>query len=393
MQIGGLLGPGVLLLPGLAAARAGTASILAWAGLLVVSALLATVFAALGVAYPSEAGVGGYTERGLGARAGVVVGWCFLAGIVTGGPIVCIIGGNYLAELLDLGRGGAAATAAALLAFVVALTFGGLRLSANVQLGLIGVLVAVVAVAVGVSAGHSHAGHWTPFLPDGWTSVGSAASVLMLSFAGWEAIASLTPRFEHPASQLPRVIAIAFVLTSVIYLALAVVIIGALGDEADPQVPLERLLHLGLGAAASPIAAAAALLLTLANTNAYLTGAGGLARALRPNPTVVGARRHDRLPSWLLLAIAVAGVVMIGLDAIGARSTAALVTVPTTFFLFVYLGCTTSAVRLLTGPLRLAAGIAATAVVVVLCFSGYALVLPLLLATLVLAIPRPRSAP
>ena len=36
---------------------------------------------------------------------------------------------------------------------------------------------------------------------------------LMLSFAGWEAVAPLTTRFADPARQLPRVVAIALAVT------------------------------------------------------------------------------------------------------------------------------------------------------------------------------------
>jgi amino acid efflux transporter len=387
LQVGALMGPGLLLLPGLAAAKAGPASVLAWAGLLIVSALLAIVFAALGVRYPSQAGVGSYVERGFGARCGRAVSWWFLAGIVTGGPIVCIIGADYVAALLHLGSTPAAAIAAGLLAGVVALTFGGLRISAGVQLGLVGLLVVLVGVAIGIGVGHRSASHWTPFTPHGWASVGSAASLLMLSFAGWEAIASLTPRFAEPRIQLPRVIAVAFALSSALYLALAVVLIAALGGAANTTAPLEALLHLGIGPVAPPTAAVAAVLLTLANTNAYLTGAAGLARAL--SPTTDGHWRHrDRLPTWLVVVVAAAGTLMIGLDAAGALSISALVTVPTTFFLAVYLGCTAAAIRLLVGPTRIAAAAATAAVIAVLCFSGWALLLPPAVAVLAAATDR-----
>src|ERR1700722_6240467 len=69
LYIGALLGPGLLLLPGLAAAEAGPASVLAWAGLLVLSGLFAVVFGALGRGFPSAGGVIGYVRAGLGARA------------------------------------------------------------------------------------------------------------------------------------------------------------------------------------------------------------------------------------------------------------------------------------------------------------------------------------
>jgi hypothetical protein len=48
LYIGAILGPGLLLLPGLAAAEAGPASIIAWIALLGLSGLFAAVFSALG---------------------------------------------------------------------------------------------------------------------------------------------------------------------------------------------------------------------------------------------------------------------------------------------------------------------------------------------------------
>ncbi len=66
LYIGALLGPGLLLLPGLAAEQAGPASILAWLGLLALSAIFAAVFTALGRAVPGTAGAAGYAAAGFG---------------------------------------------------------------------------------------------------------------------------------------------------------------------------------------------------------------------------------------------------------------------------------------------------------------------------------------
>src|SRR6266496_348847 len=99
LYTGALLGPGLLLLPGLAAAQAGPASILAWLALLGLSGLFAAVFSALGRRYPSAGGVMGYVTAGLGPRAGLATGWMFLAGVVCGAPIVCLIGASYVTGL------------------------------------------------------------------------------------------------------------------------------------------------------------------------------------------------------------------------------------------------------------------------------------------------------
>ena len=290
LYVGALLGPGLLLLPGLAARAAGPASILAWAGLLVVSALLAVVFATLGRAHPDARGVAGYTAAGLGPAAGRVVSWCFLAGVVGGAPVVCLIGASYVTGLTGGGLLARCMVGAALLLVALALTLGGVRASSTAQLVLVTLLIVIIAVAVAGSAPAARAGNWTPFAPHGWGAIGRAAAVLMLSFAGWEAVAPLTARFRDPGRQLPRVIGAAFGVTAVLYLSLAVTTIAVLGPAAATDVPLADLLVRAAGETGRVAAAVAAVVLTLGAVNAYLSGAAALARQLAGG----AARRASR---------------------------------------------------------------------------------------------------
>ena len=295
LYIGALLGPGVLLLPGLAASIAGPAAILAWAGLLGVSALFAVVFTALGTRYPGEGGVSAYTTAGLGPRAGHAAGWCFLLGVVTGAPVVCLIGGSYVASLAGGGPAVATAVAAGLLLAVLGLSLAGMRASTAVQMVLVILLVAVVVAAVAGSAPSAQLANFRPFAPHGWAAVGKAAAVIMLSFVGWEAVAPLTARFGNARRRLPRVVAIAFGTTAALYLVLATAIAAVLGP-AGGSVPLADLLAVAMGPAGRAVAAAAAVLLTLGTTNAYLSGAAVMARSLtaRPEQDGDGAARRRR---------------------------------------------------------------------------------------------------
>ena len=258
LYIGAILGPGLLLLPGLAAAEAGPASILAWIALLGLSGLFAAVFSALGRHNPSAGGVIGYVAAGLGPRAGRAIGWMFLAGVVGGAPIVCLIGAGYVTELTGGGQLARAAVAAVLLLTVLGLAAGGLRASATAQLVLVSLLIGVVVVAVTGSAPAARAANWTPFAPHGWLSIGSAAATLMFSFAGWEAVAPLTTRFADPCRQLPRAVAIALAVTTALYLGLAIATISVLGPQAATDVPLAGLLSHAIGAAGPAVAAVAA---------------------------------------------------------------------------------------------------------------------------------------
>ncbi len=377
LYVGALLGPGLLLLPGLAARAAGPASILAWAGLLVVSALLAVVFATLGRAHPDARGVAGYTAAGLGPAAGRVVSWCFLAGVVGGAPVVCLIGASYVTGVTGGGLLARCLAGAALLLVALALTLGGMRASSTAQLILVTLLIVIIAVAVAGSAPAARAANWTPFAPRGWGAIGRAAAVLMLSFAGWEAVAPLTARFRDPGRQLPRVIGAAFGVTAVLYLALAVTTIAVLGPAAATDVPLADLLVRAAGETGRVAAAVAAVVLTLGAVNAYLSGAAALARPLAggaggtAGPDEV---RRGRAGTWpFLAASALAGLVVIGLYAAGLVGTTQLIGLPTTLFLVVYLGCTVSAARTLRGWTRGAAVVSAVAVLVVLAFCGWPL--------------------
>jgi amino acid efflux transporter len=384
LYIGALLGPGLLLLPGLAAAEAGPASVLAWAGLLILSGLFAIVFGSLGRAFPSAGGVIGYVRAGFGTRASAVAGWSFLAGVVAGAPVVCLIGAGYVTELTGGGRLTRALVATLLLLAVMALAAGGLRASATAQLLLVGLLLAVVVLAVAGSTGSARASNWTTFAPHGWPAVGHAASTLMLSFVGWEAVAPLTTRFADPGRQLPRVIGTALAVTSVLYLGLAIATVSVLGTAAGISAPLAALLRDAVGPAGTVAASVAAVVLTLGAVNAYVTGAAEMAAELTRRGDVPTGPVTRPAPRFLA-AIGASGLAVISLYGLGLVSPAALVAVPTTLFLVVYLGCMTSAARVLRGPARLAAAPAAVIVAVVLAFCGWALLGAVVVAVAVLA--------
>ena len=367
LYVGALLGPSLLLLPGLAARIAGPASLLAWVALLGLSGLLAWVFMVLGRTMPDVDGAVGYARAGIGPVAARVVGWCFLAGVALGAPVVCLIGAAYVADLTGGGPTATVALAAVLLTVVVAMTTAGRAVGGGVQLALVAVLAVLVTVAVVGAAPQARAEHWTPFAPHGWWSIGRAAAVLMLSFVGWEAISPLIARLRDPARQLPRIIGVAFGVTVLIYLGLAVVTVGVLGERAGTGVPLAELLDVALGGVGRYLAAGAAVALTLAATNAYLSGAAELAGRLRATARPVG---RDRRLQPVLAGI---GLVVLAAVGTGLVSLDALVAVPTAMFVTVYAVCTAAAVRLTAGATRVTAAVACVVVVVILGFAGWAL--------------------
>ena len=134
-------------------------------------------------------------------------------------------------------------------------------------------LGALLLVAVVTALPHSRAEHWTPFAPHGWLAIGTAASLLMFSFIGWEAVSHLAGELRDPASQLPRAIVAALAVVIVLYLGLAAATVGVLGTSAPSRRPARRPDGRGPRRAGRTVTAALAVLLTMGTMNAYVAAA------------------------------------------------------------------------------------------------------------------------
>jgi amino acid efflux transporter len=371
LYVGAVLGPGVLLLPALAAQAAGPASGLAWVGLLAVSLALAATFAALGVRLPVAGGAAAYVQAAFGRLPAAATGWCFLAGVVTGAPPVAV------------------ATGAAMMVAVLGANARGLRVTATMQLGLAAALAALLLVAVVGALPSARASNWTPFAPHGWLAIGTAANLLMLSFVGWEAVAHLAGDFADPARELPRAMLAAFAVVTVLYLGLAVTTVAVLGGASGSNVPLADLMQRGLGAPGRAATAAVAVLLTTGAMNAYVAGAGRLAGALADD----GA-----MPCWMarragpLAVFGITGATLLALLAAGLADVEPLIRASSSCFVAVYVAATAAGTRLLAGRLRAAAALSLALVAAVLAFSGPYLAAPAAAALLAAAFASSRRA-
>jgi amino acid efflux transporter len=388
LYIGALVGPGLLLVPSLAAKAAGPASIVAWAALLLLSAPLAITFAALGTRHPVAGGVSAYVREGFGETAAAVTGAWFMTAVVFGGPAVALIGGYYVADLTGSGTGVAVVVGLTMYAVVLAANASGLRLSSGFQLALSAVLVAVVAVAVAVALPTRATDNWTPFAPHGWWAVGTAANILIWLFIGWEAMAQLAGEFRDPSRDLPRAMALAFAVITVLYAGLAVATIVTAATR-DSRVPLADLIAVGFGHVGRDATAVLAVALTMGTMNVYTGAAAKLAAALaaeRALPAWLAGDAHRSIPRRPLLALGTTAAVLLAGLAAGISSTSDLIRATSACFIVVYVFALASAARMLTGRLRVAAIVALAPICVVAVFSEWFLIVPGVAAAVVLAI-------
>jgi amino acid efflux transporter len=317
LYIAAVLGTGILVLPALAATRAGPASILAVLAVLLLSIPLAGTFAALAARYPDAGGVATFVRLALGRTAARMAGYWFFFGVCVGTPVVAVLGSSYVVAIFGGSRWVVVVVAVLLLIPPFVSNAYGVRVSGGVQLLLTGALVAIVVGVVVIASPAGRAANFTPFLPHGWGGVGAAISLFVWAFAGWEAMTHIAGEFRNPRRTIPLATAIAVAAVGISYLALQIVTVAVLGPTAgDSPVPL-----LDLVAATAPgigpvFVAVIAAVVALGVLNAYVGAFAKLGASLG---------RDGDLPRWLARGAESGGIPRRSLLVVGLLATVYLI--------------------------------------------------------------------
>jgi amino acid efflux transporter len=284
LYIAAVLGTGLLVLPGLAAEVAGPASIVSVLAVLILSVPLAGTFAVLAARYPDPGGVASYVRKALGDTAARMAGYWFMFGVCAGTPVVAVLGGEYVVAVAGIDHAMVPVIAAAIFVPPFLVNVFGVRVAGWIQFVLTALLLAVVVGVVALAAPAVEPHNFAPFLPHGWGGVGTAISLFVWAFAGWEVGTHISGEFRDPRRAIPLATAIALVVTGACYLVLQIITVGALGGAAgEGQVPLLDLARLGspgFGAAAVGVIAA---IVALGVMNAYLAAFAKLGASLASN--------------------------------------------------------------------------------------------------------------
>ncbi len=281
LYIASVLGTGILVLPGLTAQVAGPASVLAVFLVFVLSIPLAGTFAALAARYPDPGGVASYVRRSMGNTWARVAGYLFYFGVAAGAPIVSTMGAEYVVAIAGIDRSLLLPITIALYLIPFTLNMFGVKVAGGVQLGLSALLVIVVVGVVAYGAPAVEPAHFSPFMKHGWLGVGTAISLFVWAFAGWEVGTHIAAEFKNPRRTIPLATGIALVIVGVAYLALQWATIGVLGERAgEGNVPLLTLVNETAPQAGAVIIASIAAIVSLGVLNAYLAAFGKLGASL-----------------------------------------------------------------------------------------------------------------
>jgi len=273
LYVSSLLGSGIFIIPGLAARIAGPASILSWIILSVASYPFAYTFAKLSARRPESGGIYVFAREGLGVGASAATAWLFLAWAVLGAPAATVAAASYLTFVLPLSRLHVFLVAAGILIAAFVVNYLGIRFTGRVQLATVAAILAALTIAVVASVPRVSPANYTPFLPGGVTSIGTAAALIVWSYLGYENTSNVAEEFKDPERDFHRSVVISVFLISGLYLAIAIVTVGTgaytVGGGATPFAVM---MSSAFGTYGGAIVAFLAIFVTFGTVNAYVAG-------------------------------------------------------------------------------------------------------------------------
>lgn len=252
LGLGSMVGTGVFVSIGIAAGVAGPGVIPAILMAAAVATCNALSSAQLAASHPVSGGTYEYGYRYLNPGLGFTAGWTFLCAKTASAATAALGSAGYLLALLGRPPDSLPLLAAGTVALFTVLVLGGIRRSARANTMIVSVTLLALGgfVLTGLpTAVAGAADNLLPFFPAGqadtFRSVFHASALMFVAFTGYARIATLGEEVIEPRRTIPRAILITLAVTTLLYVAVAVVAIGSVGAErfatgpGGPVTPLE----------------------------------------------------------------------------------------------------------------------------------------------------------
>lgn len=238
LGLGSIVGTGIFVSLGTAAGVAGPSVVAGVALAAVVATLNGLSSAQLAASHPVSGGTYEYGYRYVSPSAGFLAGWMFVCAKSASAATAALGFAGY--TLTALGAGGAAARVAlgvAVVAALTALVAGGIERSSRANAAIVS--VTLLALGAFVAGGLPQAlreapSHLRPFFggEDGAGSFLHGAALLFVAFTGYGRVATLGEEIRDPERNIPRAVGITLLVSMLLYLAVALVAVAAVGAEA-----------------------------------------------------------------------------------------------------------------------------------------------------------------
>jgi len=245
--LGTMIGAGIFVLPSIAAAQAGPASMVSFFVGGMISLLAALSLSELATGMPKAGGSYYYVNRALGPFFGSIVGWGMWAGLTFASAFYMIGFGQYLlpglgqyvGALAGWGETGITVAALVMAALLTGVNYYGVKETGALQNVIVLTLVGLIVAFLGL--GFLSGPTIGTFLPaEGWPAVAATVGTVYVTFIGFEVIATSAEEIKNPSRNLPLAMIAAVLTPTLMYVGVMFVSTGTLEIDAlaNSQIPV-----------------------------------------------------------------------------------------------------------------------------------------------------------
>jgi APA family basic amino acid/polyamine antiporter len=243
LGIGAIIGTGIFVLTGIAAAnQAGPAIVVSYMVAGLACAFAALCYAEFASMLPVAGSAYTYAYATLGEVFAWMIGWDLILEYAVGSMTVAIGWSGYFQRILA-GFGIAlpawmtAAPAAApgslinlpamiIVLLIMVLLIIGIRESARFNAAMVTIKIAAVLFFLVAGVWYVEPANWTPFMPYAWSGVMTGAAVVFFAYIGFDAVSTTAEEAKNPTRDLPIGIIASLVICTVLYVAVSAVLTG-----------------------------------------------------------------------------------------------------------------------------------------------------------------------
>ncbi len=233
ISIGGMLGSGIFVLPGIAAAKTGSSIWIAYllAAVCILPAALSK--SELATSMPSSGGTYVYIERTFGPVFGTIAGIGLWLSLLLKSSFALVGFGAYLTVLVSVDEGFTKYAALFFLLVILCLNIFGIKKVGKVQIVIVTISLISLAAVLVFGIPNVNKEYLDPLFSNGNVGLASTVAFVYISYAGVTKIAAIAGEIKNPSVNLPRAMMLSLVIMSLIYVSIAFVLVG--------NIPMETL--------------------------------------------------------------------------------------------------------------------------------------------------------
>ncbi|RKS85147.1 amino acid exporter (AAE family) [Orbus hercynius] len=369
-----LLGTGIFAVPAIVAQIAGQDGLWAWPLLLVLVFPIAIIFAELGKHYPSAGGVAYFIAKAFNPVLGRVTAWSFLSVIPFGLPAGLYIASGFWASVFHVTAEVELMIQVVTLLLIWAIGLFGAAASGWVQSIIAILIISLVMAMCFFSSPSVLTVTWPNICDVQFMPVINALAVMFWCFVGLEAFVHLSTEFKHPQKDFPRALLMGLILAGFIYWVCTAAVIFFVPNLSSATAALPTIIEQLFGAKALWLFCLIGYLACFASINIYCQSFARLVwvQANENHPQGRLARLSKRqTPVNALTLVILLSMFFLLLIHLFTFSLHSLLEYANGVFVFIYFLAMLSAIKLLSGKLRILASVCTMICLGLLCVIGY----------------------